>query len=194
MRCPHCGQLDTKVIDSRPGEEGALLRRRRLCDACGLRFTTHERILRAPLMVVKKDGRREELSPEKLRSGIAKACNKRSVATADIDKLVDEVAMAVRSEPGSEVQAEHIGELVMERLFNLDEVAYVRFASVYQRFDDVRRFAQLLERISRRARQRPTAERGPGERQMVQDTLAEAPAEGIAEAEIIFAASVTLPN
>lgn len=159
MRCPHCGQLDTKVIDSRPGEEGALLRRRRLCDACGFRFTTHERVLRTPLIIAKKDGRREEFAPDKLRSGIAKACNKRSVATADIDKLVDAVEAALRAEAGAEVQSEHIGELVMEHLFSLDEVAYVRFASVYQRFDDVRRFAQLLERISRRARQRGTNER-----------------------------------
>lgn len=163
MRCPHCGQADTKVIDSRPGEEGALLRRRRLCDACGFRFTTHERVLRTPLIVAKKDGRREEFSPEKLRSGIAKACNKRSVATADIDTLVDSVEVALRAETGAEVQSEHIGELVMERLFNLDEVAYVRFASVYQRFDDVRRFAQLLERISRRARQRGPVERSVAE-------------------------------
>lgn len=154
MKCPHCGQPDTRVIDSRPGEEGTLLRRRRLCDACGSRFTTHERVLHVPLVVVKKDGRREEFSPQKLRSGIAKACNKRSVATEDIAKLVDDVEAELRAEVGAEVQSERIGELVMERLFSLDEVAYVRFASVYQRFDDVRRFAQLLERMSRRARHR----------------------------------------
>ena len=155
MKCPHCGLMDTRVIDSRPVEEGYLLRRRRLCDACGSRFTTHERILLVPLIVVKKDGRREEFSADKLRSGIAKACNKRSVPTEAIHQLVEDVEAELRAEVGAEVKAERIGELVMERLFHLDQVAYVRFASVYQRFDDVRRFAQLLERMSRRSRSRP---------------------------------------
>lgn len=154
MKCPQCGQPDTRVIDSRRAEEGSLLRRRRLCDACGHRFTTYERVLHVPLIVVKKDGRREEFAPDKLRSGIAKACNKRSVATEDIAQLVNEVEIELRAEGGAEIASERIGELVMERLFHLDQVAYVRFASVYQRFDDVRRFAQLLERMSRRARQR----------------------------------------
>ncbi|GAC1417343.1 MAG: transcriptional regulator NrdR [Burkholderiaceae bacterium] len=157
MKCPHCGQMETRVIDSRPAENGTLLRRRRLCDACGDRFTTYERVLQAPLIVVKKDGRREEFSPEKLRSGIVKACNKRSVTTEDIATLVTDVEALLRADPGAEVNAERIGELVMERLFHLDQVAYVRFASVYQRFDDVRRFAQLLERMSRRARHRSPA-------------------------------------
>ncbi|MDQ3815203.1 MAG: transcriptional regulator NrdR [Armatimonadota bacterium] len=152
MRCPNCGQSDTRVIDSRPAEEGTLLRRRRLCDHCGTRFTTHERILQTPLVVVKKDGRREEFSQEKLYSGIAKACNKRSVPTDAITRLVEDIESTLRQEAGTEVESGHIGELVMEQLYHLDQVAYVRFASVYQRFDDVRRFAQLLERMSRRAR------------------------------------------
>lgn len=163
MKCPHCGQQDTKVIDSRPGEDGALLRRRRLCDKCSTRFTTHERVLHVPLMVVKKDGRREEFSAQKLRGGIAKACNKRSVSTDAINKLVGDIEADLRLEGGAEIQAERIGEKVMERLFHLDQVAYVRFASVYQRFDDVRRFAQLLERMSRRNRRRFALEGPPRE-------------------------------
>jgi transcriptional repressor NrdR len=128
------------------------LRRRRHCDNCGARFTTHERIQHLPLMVIKKDGRREEFNGDKLYSGLAKACNKRPVPTADIAALVNEVESDLRREGMLEVSSERVGEIVMERLIHLDEVAYVRFASVYQRFDDVRRFAQLLERIARRAR------------------------------------------
>jgi transcriptional repressor NrdR len=110
-------------------------------------------VLQAPLIIVKKDGRREEFNAEKLRNGISKACNKRSVSTEVISHMVIDVEAALRQESGGEVSSERIGELVMERLFSIDQVAYVRFASVYQRFDDVRRFAQLLERMSRRARQ-----------------------------------------
>ncbi len=156
--------MDTRVIDSRPAEDGGLLRRRRQCDACGHRFTTHERVLHVPLIVVKKDGRREEFSADKLRSGIAKACNKRSVSTDAIAALVAEVESELRAESGAEVPSERVGELVMERLFHLDQVAYVRFASVYQRFDDVRRFAQLLERMSRRARGRGRGSQAVAER------------------------------
>ena len=152
MKCPACGHLDTRVIDSRPAEDGTLLRRRRLCDHCGMRFTTHERILQSPLIVVKKDGRREEFAPDKLYNGIAKACNKRSVSTEAIRKLVGDIESTLRQETGTEVESARVGELVMEQLYQLDQVAYVRFASVYQRFDDVRRFAQLLERMSRRSR------------------------------------------
>jgi transcriptional repressor NrdR len=130
-----------------------VLRRRRVCDACEARFTTYERVLQTPLIIVKKDGRREEFNSEKLRSGVTKACNKRSVPTEAIALLVEDVEAALRQETPGELASERIGELVMERLFHLDQVAYVRFASVYQRFDDVRRFAQLLERMSRRARQ-----------------------------------------
>lgn len=152
MKCPNCHHNDTRVIDSRPAEDGTFLRRRRCCDSCAYRFTTHERILQAPLIIVKKDGRREEFDAAKLRSGVAKACNKRSVSTERIAQLVEAVEAALRQESKPEVSSERIGEHVMERLFELDQVAYVRFASVYQRFDDVRRFAQLLERMSRRAR------------------------------------------
>lgn len=152
MKCPHCHHQDTRVVDSRPIEEGALLRRRRQCDHCGARFSTHERVISAPLFVVKKDGRREEFSGDKLRRGIVSACSKRPVAIADIENSVEEIEAALRRESSSEVLAERVGELVMEKLITLDQVAYVRFASVYQQFDDVKLFAQLLDRMNRRHR------------------------------------------
>lgn len=152
MRCPYCDNVDTRVVDSRPVEDGRALRRRRACDGCSSRFTTHERMVQPPLILAKKDGRREEFDAEKLRSGVAKACNKRNVSAEQINHLVADVEATLRLESSAEVSSDKVGELVMERLFQLDQVAYVRFASVYQRFDDVRRFAQLLERISRRAR------------------------------------------
>jgi transcriptional repressor NrdR len=140
------------VVDSRAAEEGWMLRRRRHCDNCNARFTTHERIAQTPLIIVKKDGRREEFDPEKLRHGLLKACNKRPVPVDAVDALVRETEQTLRGEARSEIPAVRIGEIVMERLFDLDQVAYVRFASVYQRFDDVKRFAQLLERMTRRGR------------------------------------------
>lgn len=158
MKCPHCGATDSRVVDSRPAEDGAILRRRRSCDACGMRFSTHERVLESALIVVKKDGRREDFDPEKLRGGIVKACNKRSVSTDEITQLLRDIESELRAEVRSEVEVGRIGELVMEKLFHLDQVAYVRFASVYQRFDDVKRFAQLLERMSRRGRRTKSAE------------------------------------
>ena len=111
---------------------------------------THERVVEAPLIIVKKDGRREEFQPDKLRGGLTKACNKRPVSADQISELIRDVEAALRADSKSEFDAHDLGELVMDRLFHLDQVAYVRFASVYQRFDDVRRFAQLLERMSRR--------------------------------------------
>lgn len=152
MKCPFCQHGETRVVDSRPVEEGAALRRRRNCEGCGARFTTYERALSSALVIVKKDGRREEFSLPKLRGGLAKACNKRPVATEDIARATEEIEAQLRRDGTLEVTSERVGELVMERLFVLDQVAYVRFASVYQRFDDVKRFAQLLERISRRGR------------------------------------------
>ncbi|RYX85204.1 transcriptional repressor NrdR [bacterium] len=152
MRCPKCQHSDTRVVDSRPIEEGAALRRRRHCESCNERFTTFERLALSPLIVVKRDGRREEFSPEKLRSGLSKACSKRPVATADIERAVGEIEAKLRSEGQSELAAGRVGELVMEKLLALDQVAYVRFASVYQQFDDVALFAQLLDRMRGRGR------------------------------------------
>jgi len=152
MKCPHCHAADSRVVDSRPAEEGGALRRRRHCDACNSRFTTYERVLEAPLVIVKRDGRREDFDAVKLRGGILKACNKRLVSMDDINALTQDIEKTLRSESKSEVEADRLGEIVMEKLFHLDQVAYVRFASVYQRFDDVRRFAQLLERMTRSRR------------------------------------------
>ena len=162
MKCPHCGRPDTRVIDSRPVEDGTSLRRRRQCDFCNTRFTTHERVLTTPLIVAKGGGRREEFDPDKLRSGVMKACNKRPIPADAIAALVADVEAALRQEPGNEVSSARIGELVMDSLYNLDQIAYVRFASVYQRFDDVRRFAQLLDRMSRRNRRRDSS-KGEGD-------------------------------
>ena len=152
MKCPHCNALDSRVVDSRPAEDNAALRRRRHCDSCSSRFTTFERVLETPLVIVKRDGRREDFNVVKLRGGVVKACNKRLVSMDEINALTQDVEKALRAEIKSEVEADRLGDMVMERLFNLDQVAYVRFASVYQRFDDVRRFAQLLERMTRRSR------------------------------------------
>ncbi|BCM91061.1 transcriptional repressor NrdR [Abditibacteriota bacterium] len=152
MRCPRCQHSDTRVVDSRPIEDGAALRRRRHCESCNERFTTFERLALSPLIVVKRDGRREEFSPEKLRSGLSKACSKRPVATADIERAVGEIEAKLRAEGQSEIAAGRVGELVMETLLALDQVAYVRFASVYQQFDDVTLFAQLLDRMRGRGR------------------------------------------
>jgi transcriptional repressor NrdR len=165
MKCPVCGQLETRVVDSRPAEAGAALRRRRQCAACDGRFTTLERVLKAPLYIHKKDGRREEFDADKLRGGVLKACNKRPVSLHEIDVLVSEVEASLRQDSRSEAEAEagEIGDLVMERLYHLDQVAYVRFASVYQQFDDVKLFAELLERMTRggrRARRVPEPDAG----------------------------------
>jgi len=152
MKCPSCGAVDSRVVDSRPAEEGFILRRRRHCETCETRFTTYERVLETPLVIVKRDGRREDFQAAKLRGGILKACNKRLVSIDAVNTLTQDVEKTLRGEGKSEVEADRLGDMVMERLFHLDEVAYVRFASVYQRFDDVKRFAQLLERMTRRSR------------------------------------------
>ena len=131
-----------------------MLRRRRHCEACESRFTTFERVLETPLVIVKRDGRREDFYAAKLRGGIIKACNKRLVSMDAINNLTGDIEKVLRAEGKSEVEADRLGEMVMERLFHVDQVAYVRFASVYQRFDDVKRFAQLLERMTRRSRRK----------------------------------------
>lgn len=157
MKCPQCAHADTRVIDSRPAEDGAMLRRRRVCDACEYRFTTHERLAYQSLTVVKQDGRREPFNSEKLRAGLFSACTKLPISTAKIEQIASEIERGLRQEPGSEVSSESIGDMVMERLYNTNHVAFVRFASVYQRFEDVESYAQLLERLSRRGRKHETA-------------------------------------
>src|SRR5206468_10047817 len=136
MRCPKCGYQDDKVIDSRASREGATIRRRRECNKCGYRFTTYEEIERAGLFVLKRDGRREEFSKEKLLSGIKKACQKRPIGSKVTEDLVEKIVNEVTDKYEREVPGEVIGKLVMEGLRQIDEVAYVRFASVYRRFQE----------------------------------------------------------
>ena len=141
MKCPKCGSDDDKVLDSRSVREGAAIRRRRECTVCGARFTTHEEIDRDEVTVVKQDGTREPFSRQKLEKGVRIACQKRPVSEDQLQSLLDSV---IASLEGEEVPTSKIGELVMERLHALDEVAYIRFASVYRRFTDVKEFLQAI--------------------------------------------------
>ena len=137
MRCPFCDNDDTKVIDSRPIEEGRAIRRRRECEKCGKRFTTYEKVEASIIMVVKKDGSREAFDRNKVLNGIVKACEKRPVSMDEIENVVNEIERGLNNMMEREVKSTFIGELVMEQLKSLDEVAYVRFASVYRQFTDV---------------------------------------------------------
>lgn len=147
VRCPVCGHPASKVLESRPTEDGAVIRRRRECDACAQRFTTYEKVQPTRLMVVKKDGRREPFDPQKILNGMVVACTKRPVSMESIDRAVAGIEREVRSRPEREIPAREVGELVMERLRHLDEIAYVRFASVYLGFEDLQRFKEELERL-----------------------------------------------
>ena len=148
MRCPNCGCLDDKVIDTRISKEGDSIRRRRECLSCASRFTTRESVTRTEIVVVKRDGRREEFDPEKLRRGIELACWKRPVHEEQIERLVAEVTAKVYRLPDPEVSSLAVGEMVMERLQTLDDVAYVRFASVYRRFKDVDQFINEVQNLA----------------------------------------------
>ncbi|MEI7851614.1 MAG: transcriptional regulator NrdR [Kiritimatiellales bacterium] len=147
MKCPKCEHRENKVIDSREVREGASIRRRRLCLNCGHRFTTYEEVLRAALQVIKRDGRREELSREKLMQGIAIACQKRPISIQQIEQMTNSVITQVEAEFEREVPSTALGTKVMALLEKLDEVAYVRFASVYRRFKDVNQFMNEAERL-----------------------------------------------
>jgi transcriptional repressor NrdR len=147
MRCPKCGGQDDKVIDSRASREGATIRRRRQCLGCGFRFTTYEEVERAGLVVLKRDGRREEFSNEKLLSGIRKACQKRPISPKVIEDLVEEIVNEVTDKYEREVPGEVIGKLVMDGLRRIDEVAYVRFASVYRRFQEATDFVHEVKKL-----------------------------------------------
>lgn len=147
MKCPKCEHRDNKVIDSREVREGAAIRRRRLCLNCGHRFTTYEEVLRATLQVIKRDGRREEMSREKLMQSIAIACQKRPVSIQQIEQMTNAVIAQVETEFEREVPSTAIGAKVMALLEKFDEVAYVRFASVYRRFKDVNQFMNEAERL-----------------------------------------------
>lgn len=147
MKCPFCNNEDTKVIDSRPTEEGFAIRRRRGCDACGKRFTTYEKVEEAILMVVKKDSGREVFDRNKILNGIVKACEKRPVSMSQIEEMVDEIEKDLHNLMVKEIDSNYIGELVMEQLKKSDEVAYVRFASVYRQFTDVNTFLREIEKL-----------------------------------------------
>ncbi len=144
MKCPFCGNVEDKVIDSRISAEGDTIRRRRECLKCQKRFTTYERLEENPLMVIKKDGRREPFDRKKLLAGIVKACEKRPVPMEKIEAIVDEVERTLQRNYEKEVSSSAIGEFVMKQLHDLDEVAYVRFASVYRQFKDINQFMKEL--------------------------------------------------
>lgn len=151
MRCLFCGHLESKVIDSRSTEEGTTIRRRRECLECGKRFTTYEKIETIPIIVIKKDGLREAFDREKVLNGILRACEKRPVTLKDIDALIDDIESKLYNMLEREVSSERIGEMVMERLQKLDDIAYVRFASVYRQFKDINSFMDELAKIIKKA-------------------------------------------
>ncbi len=147
MKCPFCAHLESKVVDSRPAEEGASIRRRRECLACHKRFTTYETMESLPLMVVKKDGSRQSFDRNKVLGGLIRACEKRPVSYSTLEAMVNEIEQALQNEMEREVSSAEIGELVMERLKKVDEVAYVRFASVYRQFKDINTFMRELNKL-----------------------------------------------
>ena len=147
MRCPYCAFLESKVVDSRPADEGASIRRRRECLSCHKRFTTYETVESLPLMVVKKDGSRQSFDRSKVLGGLIRACEKRPVSYQAMEGLVAEIEQALQNQMDREVSSAEIGELVMERLKRLDEVSYVRFASVYRQFKDINTFMAELNKL-----------------------------------------------
>ena len=147
MKCPYCNAQDTKVIDSRPADDNSSIRRRRQCEKCGKRFTTYENLETMPLMVIKKDRSRETYDRSKIESGIIHSCHKRPVSTQQINAMIDEIENQIFNMEEKEVETTVIGELVMRKLKQLDEVAYVRFASVYREFKDVNTFMEELGKL-----------------------------------------------
>lgn len=147
MKCPFCNHENTRVIDSRPAEDNNSIRRRRVCDECGKRFTTYEKIETIPLIIIKKDDNRETYDRTKIERGVMRACHKRPVSASQIVQLVDEVETDIFSREEREISSSYIGELIMDKLKNLDPVAYVRFASVYREFKDVNTFMDELKKV-----------------------------------------------
>ena len=147
MKCPYCGYLESKVVDSRPADEGASIRRRRECLSCHKRFTTYETMESLPLMVIKKDGSRQSFDRGKVLGGLIRACEKRPVSYQTLEGLVTEIEQVLQNQMDREISSAQIGELVMERLKKLDEVAYVRFASVYRQFKDINTFMAELNNL-----------------------------------------------
>ena len=147
MKCPYCNNTDTRVIDSRPAEDGGSIRRRRCCDECGKRFTTYEKVETIPLIVIKKDNNRETYDRSKIEAGVLRACHKRPIPAKDINALVDKVELEIFNREEREIPSKIIGEMIMNKLKDLDSVAYVRFASVYREFKDVNTFMDELKKI-----------------------------------------------
>ena len=147
MKCPYCSNPDTRVIDSRPAEDGNSIRRRRSCDSCGKRFTTYEKVETIPLIIIKKDNNREQYNRKKIETGVLRACYKRPVSAEEIQKTIDSIETEIFNQEEKELSSNVIGEIVMEKLKELDEVAYVRFASVYREFKDVNTFMTELKKI-----------------------------------------------
>lgn len=155
MRCPFCEYNGTKVLDSRPFNNNKSIRRRRECEQCERRFTTFEVVEETPLLIVKKDGTREEFSREKILRGLVRACEKRPVSLDELENIVNDIERELRSVGQSEIPSKDVGERVMERLYYVDEVAYVRFASVYRQFKDINVFMKELEELLAHARNTP---------------------------------------
>ena len=147
MKCPFCNQDNTRVVDSRPADDNTAIRRRRMCDACGKRFTTYEKVETIPLIVIKKDQNREQFDRSKIEAGVLRACHKRPVSAEQIHKLVDEVETEIFNLEEREIPSSVIGEIVMDKLKDLEAVAYVRFASVYREFKDVNTFMDELKKF-----------------------------------------------
>ena len=147
MKCPYCNHPDTRVIDSRPAEDGSSIRRRRSCDVCGKRFTTYEKVETIPLIIIKKDNNREQYNRRKIENGVLQACYKRPVSAEEIQQAIDRIETKIFNLEEKEIPSSTVGELVMDELKDLDEVAYVRFASVYREFKDVNTFMDELKKI-----------------------------------------------
>ena len=147
MKCPFCSFADTRVIDSRPADDNNSIRRRRVCDECGKRFTTYEKVETIPLIIIKKDKNREQYDRAKVEDGVLRACHKRPITAEQITNLVDEVETEIFSLEDKEIESRVIGELVMNKLKDIDDVAYIRFASVYREFKDVNTFMDELKQV-----------------------------------------------
>lgn len=147
MKCPFCSSENTRVIDSRPADDNNSIRRRRMCDECGKRFTTYEKVETIPLIVIKKDNNREQYDRSKIEAGILRACHKRPISANDINKLIDDVETEIFAREEKEIPSDEIGEIVMDKIKDLDDVAYVRFASVYREFKDVNTFMSELKKM-----------------------------------------------
>jgi transcriptional repressor NrdR len=159
MKCPYCGEIDNKVIDSRLSKDASVIRRRRECIVCDRRFTTYEHIEEIPIMIIKKDGRREVFNREKVRAGLKKACEKRNISVNVIEEAIDNLERDLRETGEKEIPASFLGEKIMSMLHGLDDVAYVRFASVYREFKDVNDFVAELKTLLSNHEQKQTADK-----------------------------------